>query len=48
MPMFSGSLDNLKRAFSDTATTLDTPPQTDHLLRMQTLQTGDSPGHGGK
>ena len=38
MPMFSGSLDNLKRAFSDTATTLDTPPQTDHLLRMQTLR----------
>ncbi|HSF48999.1 MAG TPA: amidase family protein, partial [Burkholderiales bacterium] len=38
MPMFSGSLDNLKRAFSDTATTLDTPTQTDHLLRMQTLR----------
>ena len=38
MPMFSGSLDNLKRAFSDTATTLDTPAQTDHLLRMQTLR----------
>jgi amidase len=38
MPMFSGSLDNLKRAFSDSATTLDTPTQTDHLLRMQTLR----------
>ena len=38
MPMFSGSLDNLKRAFSDDATTLDTPTQTDHLLRMQTLR----------
>ena len=38
MPMFSGSLDNLKRAFSDTGKTLDTPTQTDHLLRMQTLR----------
>jgi Asp-tRNA(Asn)/Glu-tRNA(Gln) amidotransferase A subunit family amidase len=38
MPMFSGSLDNLKRAFSDGAKTLDTPAQTDHLLRMQTLR----------
>jgi Asp-tRNA(Asn)/Glu-tRNA(Gln) amidotransferase A subunit family amidase len=38
MPMFSGNLDNLKRAFSDAATTLDTPTQTDHLLRMQTLR----------
>lgn len=38
MPMFSGSLENLKRAFSDTATTLDTPTQTDHLLRIQTLR----------
>jgi Asp-tRNA(Asn)/Glu-tRNA(Gln) amidotransferase A subunit family amidase len=38
MPMFSGSLDNLKRAFSDGATTLDTQAQTDHLLRMQTLR----------
>ncbi len=38
MPMFSGSLDNLKRAFSDGATTLDTQTQTDHLLRMQTLR----------
>lgn len=38
MPMFSGSLDNLKRAFSDEAATLDTPAQIDHLLRMQTLR----------
>jgi amidase len=38
MPMFSGSLDNLKRAFSDTAATLDTPAQMDHLVRMQTLR----------
>jgi Asp-tRNA(Asn)/Glu-tRNA(Gln) amidotransferase A subunit family amidase len=38
MPMFSGSLDNLKRAFSDGAKTLDTPAQRDHLLRMQTLR----------
>jgi Asp-tRNA(Asn)/Glu-tRNA(Gln) amidotransferase A subunit family amidase len=38
MPMFSGNLDNLKRAFSERATTLDTPEQTDHLLRMQTLR----------
>jgi amidase len=38
MPMFSGSLDNLKRSFGDTAKTLDTPTQTDHLLRMQTLR----------
>jgi Asp-tRNA(Asn)/Glu-tRNA(Gln) amidotransferase A subunit family amidase len=38
MPMFSGNLDNLKRAFSDGADTLDTPPQVDHLTRMQTLQ----------
>ncbi|MGH7816080.1 MAG: amidase family protein, partial [Candidatus Binatia bacterium] len=38
MPMFSGSLDNLKRAFSENARTLDTSEQTDHLLRMQTLR----------
>jgi amidase len=38
MPMFSGSLDNLKRAFSDDAASLDTPAQTDHLLRMETLR----------
>ena len=38
MPMFSGSLDNLKRAFSDDAATLDTPAQMDHLVRMRTLR----------
>ena len=38
MPMFSGNLDNLKRAFSPDATTLDTQTQTDHLLRMETLR----------
>jgi hypothetical protein len=38
MPTFPGSLDNLKRSFGDTAKTLDTPTQTDHLLRMQTLR----------
>jgi amidase len=38
MPMFSGNLENLKRAFSDSAKSLDTPTQTDHLLRMQTLR----------
>ncbi len=38
MPMFPGSLDNLKRSFGDGAKTLDTPTQTDHLLRMQTLR----------
>jgi Asp-tRNA(Asn)/Glu-tRNA(Gln) amidotransferase A subunit family amidase len=38
MPMFSGSLENLKRAFSDAAETLDTPVQIDHLVRMQTLR----------
>jgi amidase len=38
MPMFSGSLENLKRAFGDDAETLDTPPQIDHLVRMQTLR----------
>jgi Asp-tRNA(Asn)/Glu-tRNA(Gln) amidotransferase A subunit family amidase len=38
MPMFSGNLDNLKRAFSDDAVTLDTPAQIDHLVRMQTLR----------
>ena len=38
MPMFSGSLDNLKRAFSDDATSLDTQTQTDHLARMETLR----------
>jgi Asp-tRNA(Asn)/Glu-tRNA(Gln) amidotransferase A subunit family amidase len=38
MPMFSGSRENLKRAFSDAAETLDTPAQIDHLIRMQTLR----------
>jgi Asp-tRNA(Asn)/Glu-tRNA(Gln) amidotransferase A subunit family amidase len=38
MPMFSGNLDNLKRAFSPDAATLDTQTQTDHLLRMETLR----------
>jgi len=38
MPMFSGNLDNLKRAFSGDAATLDTPTQMDHLVRMQTLR----------
>jgi amidase len=38
MPMFSGSLDNLKRAFSGDAATLGTPTQMDHLVRMQTLR----------
>jgi Asp-tRNA(Asn)/Glu-tRNA(Gln) amidotransferase A subunit family amidase len=38
MPMFSGNLDNLKRAFGDGAETLDTPAQVDHLTRMQTLR----------
>jgi Asp-tRNA(Asn)/Glu-tRNA(Gln) amidotransferase A subunit family amidase len=38
MPMFSGSLDNLKRAFRNDAATLDTPAQMDHLVRMQTLR----------
>ncbi|HUC97335.1 MAG TPA: amidase [Candidatus Polarisedimenticolaceae bacterium] len=38
MPMFSGSLENLKGAFSDDADTLDTQMQTDHLIRMQTLR----------
>jgi amidase len=38
MPMFSGNLDNLKRAFSPDASTLDTQTETDHLLRMETLR----------
>jgi hypothetical protein len=37
-PTFAGHLEVLKAAFGDTATTLDTPVQTDHLLRMQTLR----------
>ena len=38
MPMFSGNLDNLKRAFSPEVTTLDSQTETDHLLRMETLR----------
>jgi len=38
MPMFSGNLDNLKRAFSPDAPTLDTQEETDHLVRMDTLR----------
>jgi Asp-tRNA(Asn)/Glu-tRNA(Gln) amidotransferase A subunit family amidase len=38
MPMFSGSLENLKRAFNDDAASLDTLAQVDHLVRMQTLR----------
>ncbi len=38
MPMFSGSLKNLKRAFSADAETLDTETQMDHLVRMRTLR----------
>jgi amidase len=38
MPMFSGSLENLKRAFSNDAASLDTQTQTDHLARMETLR----------
>jgi Asp-tRNA(Asn)/Glu-tRNA(Gln) amidotransferase A subunit family amidase len=38
MPMFFGSLENLKRAFTPDAETLDTQAQTDHLARMQTLR----------
>jgi Asp-tRNA(Asn)/Glu-tRNA(Gln) amidotransferase A subunit family amidase len=38
MPMFSGNLDNLKRAFSPDATTLDTQEETDHLIRMESLR----------
>jgi Asp-tRNA(Asn)/Glu-tRNA(Gln) amidotransferase A subunit family amidase len=38
MPMFFGNLENLKRAFSDAAETLDTPAQMDHLVRMQSLR----------
>src|SRR5215204_4928931 len=38
MPMFSGSLENLKRAFSDDADTLETPMQIEHLIRIETLR----------
>ncbi|MBI4487637.1 MAG: amidase [Deltaproteobacteria bacterium] len=37
-PTFSGHLDVLKATFGQSAKTLDTPVQTDHLLRMQTLR----------
>jgi amidase len=37
-PTFAGHMDVLKAAFGLTAKTLDTPTQTDHLLRMQTLR----------
>lgn len=35
---FAGHMDVLKGSFGETATTLDTAVQTDHLLRMQTLR----------
>ena len=35
---FAGHLEVLKGAFGETATTLNTEVQTDHLLRMQTLR----------
>lgn len=38
MAMFSGNLDNLKRAFSNDATSLDSQAQTEHLVRMQSLR----------
>ena len=37
-PTFAGHMDVLKATFGLTAKTLDTPTQTDHLLRMQTLR----------
>lgn len=37
-PTFSGELENLRRAFGATAKTLDTPVQTGHLVRTQTLR----------
>jgi hypothetical protein len=48
MPMFSGSLDNLKRAFSDTATTLDTPDTDGSPPANADAATGDPSGYGGK
>ena len=48
MPMFSGNLDNLKRAFSPDASTLDTQTETDHLLRMETLRRIILQSDGGK
>ena len=37
-PTFAGHMDVLKATFGLNAKTLDTPTQTDHLLRMQTLR----------
>jgi amidase len=37
-PTFAGHMDVLKTTFGETAKTLDTAVQTDHLLRMQTLR----------
>ena len=37
-PTFAGHMDVLKATFGIAAKTLDTPTQTDHLLRMQTLR----------
>src|SRR5882724_3573977 len=37
-PTFAGHMDVLKATFGLTAKTLDTPTQTDHLLRTQTLR----------
>ena len=37
-PTFAGHMEVLKGAFGETAKTLDTAVQTDHLLRMQTLR----------
>lgn len=37
-PTFAGHMGVLKAAFGETAKTLDTPAQTVHLLRMQTLR----------
>ena len=37
-PIFAGHLAVLKATFGESAKTLDTPVQTDHLLRMQTLR----------
>ena len=37
-PTFAGHMAVLKATFGESAKTLDTPTQTDHLLRMQTLR----------
>jgi amidase len=37
-PTFAGHMGVLKATFGESAKTLDTPTQTDHLLRMQTLR----------